>query len=496
MKNKNGDIILKEEFKGGLKYALFSNFSNYVEAFLELTDNAVSNRIPGKPLQLDILVSNKNFQITNFGGYGMDLEELQDFLAWGKIKKRREYDIGEYSQGGKAAMGYLGRSMIITASPFGKKIQYRFNDDDLHEYKLKEYPVMKIPSDTTEGFVRIEIGGLKRKMKDEDLGGALVDTYRPLIEKHEVIIEYNGERLKIKPFPIEQKVGEISFTIKNPATSLKQVRGWIGYLIPRSGIKGGLRCYKLGRLICDREFFGHPDASYKQTLNFLFGEVYLDHVTVTTNKTDFDRDSSEWIESQKEMHTILKPYVDELLGREIHEPSEEERERVKQVKAIVTELMKLRNQELKGTAGTDGVSFGQRTSEARGGKISPSHTITGRKNEPRTPPPPHAGGKRRRLKEFMEWDIRAMDESVRSKIEEHNGNKILAINNLFSGYKAARGNQLYLIETAAIQLARPTQEEKITPDEYIADYDELYAFFCDHLDTARENLRQKKLIKK
>ena len=117
------------------------------------------------------------------------------------------------------------------------------------------------------------------------------------------------------------------------------------------------------------------------------------------------------------------------------------------------------------------------------------HDLTGRKNQPKTPPPPGSKGKRRRLKEFMSWDIRPMEEGLRSKIENSKDGKLLVINNLFSGFKAAKGNLLYLIETAAIQLAKPEPEEKITTEEYIIDFDELYSFFCDNLEKAKENLK-------
>jgi len=68
----------------------------------------------------------------------------------------------------------------------------------------------------------------------------------------------------------------------------------------------------------------------------------------------------------------------------------------------------------------------------------------------------------------------------------------LVINNIFPGYKAAKGNTLYLIETATLQLVKPNEDEIITPDEYLARFDELYSFFCNNLDIAKENLKKKK----
>ena len=498
MKKQKGDIILEEKFEGGLKHALFSNFSKYTDAFLELSDNAIGNRIPGKTLRVVILVSSKNFEIANYGGYGMKLEDLEDFLKWGKIKNRRPTDLGAYSQGGKSAMGYLGRSMRIIASPIGLSEAYELQDDNLHDYKLKKYRVIKIDSSNKDGWVKIEVGGLKRKIKHEELKEMLVETYRPLIYNKDIIIQYNGEELKTKPYPIESKISDFSFEARynfNEETKVGKASGWMGYLVSRSGLKGGIRCYKLGRLICSREFFGHPDASYKQTLNFLFGEVYLDYIPVTTNKTDFDRDSSEWSEVEKKMYEILKPTINELLGRDIQEPTEEEKERIRQAKNIVAELMRMRNKEIKGSAGVSGVSFGQLPAEHHGKSVK-EYILTGRKNQPQTPPPTGAKGKRRRLKEFMNWEVRPMEEGMRSKIEENKNGKLLVINNLFPGFRAAKGNNLYLIETAAIQLSMPEKDEKITPQEYIIEFDNLYSFFCDNLETAKETLKKKKKIKK
>ena len=66
-----------------------------------------------------------------------------------------------------------------------------------------------------------------------------------------------------------------------------------------------MRCYKKGRLICDREFFSKYDANYKGTLNYLFGEVHLDNISANTNKTDFDRDSFEWEGAQNKIFSIF-----------------------------------------------------------------------------------------------------------------------------------------------------------------------------------------------
>src|SRR3989344_5014342 len=203
MKQDTKSILLKESFEGGLKHSLYSNFKRWTEAFLELLDNAVSNRILGKHLVVEIFTSPKHFRIINKGGYGMNLEDLQEFLQWGKIKERSSYDLGAYSQGGKAAMGYLGRSMVIKASSDGENILYRIEDNDLHDYSLKNYPVIKTDFDSTDGYVEIEVSGLRRKIKNEEIQSLLINTYRPLIENKEVSFFINEEEVKLEKFPLD-----------------------------------------------------------------------------------------------------------------------------------------------------------------------------------------------------------------------------------------------------------------------------------------------------
>ena len=490
------NITLEETFEPGLKYSLYSNFKKWTDAFLELIDNAVSNRIEGKKSTVEIFYSKKHLRIVNKGGYGMNLKGLQEFLQWGKIKERSSYDIGAYSQGGKSAMGYLGRSMIVKASPDGKDKLYMFEDYDLHDFgKLKKYNVIELYTECIDGWVEMQISDLKRNIKNEELESLVINTYRPLIEDGVVDFFNNGEKLKVGRFPLDGdfKIQPFSFPVKYGNKNYKTVSGWIGRLTPRSGTKGGMRCYRLGRQICEREFFGQPDANYKQTLNFLFGEVHLNHVPATTNKTDFDRDSQEWIEVEEKMSEMLEPHVKDLLGREILEPTNEEKERVKKAKELVNELLRMKKLDFEGKSLTDLYAKGQKQKENDGKAISRKYGEPSRKNNPATPPPKDSIGKRRRIKEFMDWDIRGMNESVRSKIEESNGKRLLVINNLFPGFKSANGNNLYLIETAAIQLAKPAdKDEKWTIEEYIENFDELYSFFCSNLETAKEKLDSRK----
>ncbi|NCP16992.1 hypothetical protein COT96_00745 [Candidatus Falkowbacteria bacterium CG10_big_fil_rev_8_21_14_0_10_38_22] len=152
--------------------------------------------------------------------------------------------------------------------------------------------------------------------------------------------------------------------------------------------------------------------------------------------------------------------------------------------------MKKREKELTG-APISSIDFGQKRPMLKD-RINERSKIesSGRKNKPKTSPPKDAIGRRKRLKNFMDWDIRGMDESVRSVIE--NNGQLLVINNLFSGYKEAKGNDLYIMETASLQVSLPEKDEKVSPADYLKTFDDLYGFVCDNLNSVKEEIKKRK----
>lgn len=490
-------IVIKERLSPSIKTALFSNFSNLYEAILEITDNSVSHRIQGKKMQITIsFISKKKLCIGDFGGEGMDLNALKFFFDWGGVRTRESFDIGQYSQGGKAAIGYLGNSFELVTSPLNGKSAYRVEDHDMAKTnKLKAYNVLELPAKSVNGYTNIEIGRLRfnpnNNIKNR-LKEVLLDTYRPLIEQRKVDFIFDGEVLKVSNFPLDEhfRLEKVSLFVKD-----KKIFGWIGRLASRSGIKGGIRCYYKGRLICDKEFFGHPDPTYKGTLNFLFGELYLDFVPVNTNKTDFHRNSSEWSGVQRIMFKILQPHIDELLGRKIEEPTEEEIQRVKKTRDLFQEIMKLINKNLEGSSQNFlGDDSGRKRPEFENPSLKEKTYSEEKRREykPRTPPPENKVGIQRRLKRFMDWEIRNMEETIRSKIEERDTGKILIINNTFPGFIKSKGNDFYLLETAALQTV-PIEDSTLTPQKYLEEFDRFFGMICEHMDEAKSVLSKRKI---
>jgi len=498
-------LAIKETLDPGLKAGLFKNFSNHLEALLEIIDNSVAQRIEGQPMVIKILLipGSKKIEIIDSGGKGMGFPQLEAFFQWGLQKKRTKQDIGLYSQGGKAAIGYIGRAFRLLTSPQNSNIAYQIQDYDYHDTsKLKEYVVEQVHSNRKEGYTHIAIEKVKTPLTDhfqKNLVERLSETYRPLLSSGVVEIRINTEKIIPQDLPLDPESPKQAFSFQiHDSDDITIVDGWITHQIPRSGVKGGMRVYYRGRLISSREFFGHPDPSYKQTLNYLFGEVYVDElVSPNMNKTDFDRDSSPWRQLEESMHDLLQPYIDELLGRTVEEPSEEEMERLKKTRELLKQILKLSKQEQLfenfELEGDEGIKPPESLNVEQQVKPAGSHNMD-KDYKPKTSAPSDAVGKRKRLQNFTDWELRNMDDTTRSVVEEVKIKgrviKKLVINNVFPGYKVFKGNELYLLETYALQLL-PVDSEGLPVEKYREEFDRFFATICRYVDEAKANLTKK-----
>ena len=500
-------LAIEETLDPGLKAGLFKNFSNHYEALLEIVDNSVAQRIKNKKMTINIILipGSKKIEIRDMGGRGMNFSQLETFFQWGIQKRRSRQDIGLYSQGGKAAIGYIGRAFKLLTSPQGSKIAYQIQDYDYHDTsKLKKYPVEKLTARHKDGYTHITIEKVKVPLTDHFrniLTDKLTETYRPLLNSGAEEINIDSENISPKEYPLDSnyKQREFSFQIIQSGRS-SIVEGWISHQIPRSGVKGGIRVYYKGRLITSKEFFGHPDPSYKQTLNYLFGEVYVDDlVSPNMNKTDFDRDSISWQQLEDNMHLLLQPYIDDLLGRSVEEPSEEEIERLKRTRELLKQILKLSKQEQLFENFELEIEEGVKPPTLNPEELLP-HNIDGinplpKDYKPRTPAPIGSVGKRKRLQNFSDWELRNMDETTRSIIEKIKvkGKTInkLVINNVFPGYKIFKGSELYLLETYALQLL-PVDSTGLTVEKYREEFDRFFGTLCSFIDEAKANMIKKK----
>jgi len=189
------DLVIREEISTRAIEALMANYRDSQQAILDLVDNAVDNRIEGKPSTIRIRVSKDEITITNTGGKGLNSEGLTNYFKWGHSEKT-DAEIGQFGVGGKAAMGFLGRGMEITCSADGSDTEYHVEDiswESRSEGSLKEFTPEVKRAESEDGYFRVKVTGLKRVINSQALATKIGDIYRPLLLDRSIIATVNGK---------------------------------------------------------------------------------------------------------------------------------------------------------------------------------------------------------------------------------------------------------------------------------------------------------------
>ena len=491
-------LTVRERLAPEITASLFSNYRNAVDALLELIDNAVDSRLPEVGLAIDLTVRSGLVQIVTTGGEGMGPREVErNYLRWGSSGKRGRNLLGQYGQGGKAAIGYLGQRLTVEVSQPGDTMTWRLEDREYRDRsRLKTYELREVQKRVDEalGYVRVRIDGVDRRVDTKRVTERVTEAYRPLLEEARCVITLNGQRLLPAPLPT---VAREDFRVRAGGVTLT---GWAGVLPEQSGIEPGIRCYRLGRLVAGGEWFGHPGPAQSPGLARLVGEVEIPRLRLTMNKTDFDRDDPAWAAVEERLHRVLAPLVKRLSQEEQPPPPVNAVRAAEQVRRLLGQALRLmeRNELFEGfelraapaPEGTEGAA-GQEELDLRlvpelenqdddqGEEVEPDQApepvpwTTGgggdgdgppepqepegsaelmEAPEPVAPPPPPAGATARR-RGVGRIELRALgDPGIRSLTLEEDGTTVIVINTQHPLFNERRGDVWYQLETAAREI--------------------------------------------
>ncbi len=435
-------VTVRERIDPAITASLFANYRSSADAVMELVDNAIDSRIKGGLLEVLVQVHASYFVIETRGGEGMGSAELErNYLRWGGSPKRGRNLLGQYGQGGKAAIGHLGTSFTVEASRPGDETAWRFADADYRDRtKLKTYELKvvtkRVPLE--QGYVRIRIDGVDKRLDPRRLGARLSDTYRPLIVRADLKMSINGARVEALPINFQE---EHRFAVRAAGTT---IRGWYGLAEPEGrGVDyvPGLRCYKLGRLIAGGEFFGHPNAVQVSGMARLVGEVDLDPVPLTMNKSDFARDGAEWTAVEKRMHALLTPIAKRLAEDELAPPPASALKTAEQVRRLLSQVLKLAERE----DAFPGLAAARGQTQAR--ERATGQHVAQLDSPPRPPRLPSADEQKRRG--FGQVVVRPLDPAIRSQTVIEREVTTVVINSRHPLFLKRGGDIWYQLETAA-----------------------------------------------
>jgi hypothetical protein len=458
-------ITVRERIAPEITASLFANYRSSADAVMELVDNAVDSRLPKAPLKVEITVHPQSLVVTATGGEGMGIREIErNYLRWGGSPKRGRQLLGQYGQGGKAAIGHLGRRFAIEASRPGDEVAWRFTDDEYRDRsRLKTYELVETPKRTPVeiGYVRIRIDGIDKRIDVRRLAQRLAETYRPLLEQQELQLTLDRQEINPSPLSLAERR---AFAIN---TGGARLRGWVGLSDPQSPAGGwvpGIRCYRLGRLIADGEFFGHPGPATLPAMVRLMGEVDVPNVALTMNKTDFDRDGQTWVAVEARMHKLLASWV-RRLARDVDVPPPSSALKVaEQVRRLLSQALRLSDRQdlFAGFAPARPSSKPRETPELPLEPQEPAAT----EREPRmAPPSPPDAPFEARKRGFGIIAIRPLDPRVRSMTVLEDGVRTVVINSRYPLFIERRGDVWYQLETAAREICKAAEASSVAEYE-------------------------------
>ena len=313
--------------------ALLSFATNYnaaPEAIMELVDNPIDYR--GKHhLNVDIELDRKSdtIHIRDYGGQGMNDQDLHNWLIWGGGEEHGLTDIGQFHVGGKLASIYLANQIRISCRRAGEETIWHFADDEwgfreeVVEREIQRIPqpspsswIASLPPD--QGFVTVVLSNIKHwGFDDSELRESLVDTYEVLMERGDITIRVDARVLGPNSLPwlaaIEQRLIRRIEVVPDVF-----VEGRIGGLDRRdlgrgqsTRIKPGIRTDFNGRRVSHGEEFGFNLAG-RGAMQRLFGELSISGSGFhpNQNKTGWDKHSLVW----REISDLVQPIMRDVLA--------------------------------------------------------------------------------------------------------------------------------------------------------------------------------------
>lgn len=450
-------ISVRERISPGITASLFANYRSAADAVMELVDNALDSRRHGEVQDIDVAIQPHSLIVMSTGGTGMGPGDFQrHYLNWGASPKRGQNKLGQYGQGGKAAIGFLGSRFTLEASRAGETEGWRIGDPDYRSRsRLKTYDVERVPrrAPLEVAYVRIRIDGIDKRVDPGRLEPRLAECYRPLLEAGWLRLTLNARQLRAQPLDAPARR---TFRVRAAG---RLVAGWFG-IRDEPAADAGFRCYRLGRLVASGEFFGHPVPAQAPGLGRLVGEVEIPVVALTMNKSDFDRDSYAWSAIEARLHRLLAPTVKRLAREDQQPPPAAALRAADQARRLLSRALRL----TESTELFPGLEQGrerQPTPDAGDQLLleEARQRLTPRAAERR---PPGAGPRRRGFGEIV---LKPLDPAIRSQTVVEAGVNRIVINTRYPLFVERKGDTWYQLQTAVREICRGAEPTDVADYE-------------------------------
>ncbi len=328
----------REQISRKALLAFATNYNSAPEAIMELVDNPIDYR-GDRHLNIDIDVDfnarNPGMQagrisIRDWGGQGMDLDDLQNWLRWGDGEGHSEADIGQFHVGGKLAAIYLAEKLQVTCRRDGDTRIWHFTDEHWgsraafidNVFIELEQPLTGWVSDLDSdvGFVQVTLSGIKHgHFEPDELRIDLTDAYETLLESGDLSIRLDGEPLNpyILPWMSGVEMRRLERVEVMDGMFVEARVGALNRRDLRSGmsarVQPGLRTDFNGRKISDGETFG-INLHGRGRSQRVYGEISITgpRFRPNQNKTGWDLHSAEWMALRRHVEPMIRQVIRDL----------------------------------------------------------------------------------------------------------------------------------------------------------------------------------------
>jgi len=271
---------------------------SFSEIVSELVDNSIDAMIENEKLIVNINIEPDTVEVID-NAVGMNKKELNEAAILAKCKKEAG-KLGLYGLGLKTSCVALGGFFEVTSLKKGESSAYKtwWDEEDWeqrNEWALPMETLSETPEELLESkhgtIVKIKKLRYKAGNKINQLRGDIGKRFAPFINKKIVEISVNDQPCKaLTPDLMEDSKRDVSIK-----TSHGLITGWVG-LLKNSSQRGyyGFDTFRFGRMITCYDKIGfnpHPAVAR------VVGELHMNHIPVTANKREWEKDTPEYEEA-------------------------------------------------------------------------------------------------------------------------------------------------------------------------------------------------------
>ena len=320
-------------------YAMAEFVDNSIQSYIQNKTKLRKHHGPNFKLKIAIYVTPSKIQIIDNAAGITQKDFTRAFRA--AVRPENRTGLSEFGMGMKTAAVWFAKKFVVKTKPFDEK-ELKVVSWDIREIvkdEIEDLKVKKTVHPSKQHYTDITLTDLNRSPKGQTIKkikNHLASMYRCFIEKNEVEIRYNNEKIKYEKPEVLQApyFRDVDEQKKNPkkitwekkfefkyGEDKKTAKGYANIRETASTKDAGFALFRRNRLIKGvgenegyrpLEIFKAPNSFIYQRV---YGEIHLDEEDVTHTKDDFQWTPDQELDFLKKLKEELEKEPKALLSQ-------------------------------------------------------------------------------------------------------------------------------------------------------------------------------------